>query len=37
MADNDAQVAAKVARYEHDHGRRPRDWAAIGAEERGEA
>ncbi len=32
--DSDEQVAATVADWERRHGREPRDWAAIGAEER---
>jgi len=36
MADSDEQVAATVAAWERDQGLSPRDWPAIGAEERGE-
>jgi hypothetical protein len=35
-ADGDEQVAATVAAWERAHGLEPRDWAAIGAEERDE-
>lgn len=33
-ADSDEQVAARVAQWEHDQGPEPRDWVAIGREER---
>ena len=33
---SDAQVAATVAAWEEGHGLEPRDWHAIGAEERDE-
>lgn len=35
-ADTDEQVATTVAAWEREHGLDPRDWAAIGAEERGD-
>jgi non-ribosomal peptide synthetase component F len=37
MADSDKQVAGTVAAWERSHGLEPRDWVAIGIEERGEA
>jgi hypothetical protein len=36
-ADSDEQVAEKVAEWERAHGLEPRDWPAIGAEERAES
>jgi hypothetical protein len=33
-ADSDEEVAARVAAYERAQGLKPRDWYAIGAEER---
>jgi len=33
-ADSDEQVAATVAQWERDQGHEPRDWVAIGGEER---
>ena len=36
-ADTDEQVAAKVAEWERRQGLEPRDWRAIGADERDEA
>jgi hypothetical protein len=35
--DSDEQVAARVAEWERAQGQEPRDWAAIGREERDEA
>ena len=37
MADTDAQVARTVAAWEQAHGMAPRNWRAIGREERDEA
>ncbi len=36
MAENDKQVAGTVAAWETSHGLEPRDWTAIGIDERGE-
>jgi hypothetical protein len=36
MADDDETVAATVAAWERDQGITPRDWPAIGREERAE-
>jgi hypothetical protein len=37
MADSDKQVAGTVAAWETSQGLEPRDWIAIGIDERGEA
>jgi hypothetical protein len=37
MADSDRHVAGTVAAWERSLGLEPRDWTAIGIEERGEA
>jgi hypothetical protein len=36
LADTDEEVAARVVEWERQQGMSPRDWYAIGAEERGE-